>query len=286
MSIPSQAMVASQADLAPHEAASSLLPRAAIARSFGAAAQRYDAHAALQRQVAGQLLSLLPAQAVPQHMLDLGCGTGFCAQALQQRWPQATLLALDIAEPMLHSTAQRVPQARLLCADAQALPLAGAALDLVVSSLAVQWCSDYPALFGELARVTRPGATVLLSTFGPASLRELRAAWAAVDEHTHVNRFESAEQLVQHAVQAGFACRVQRELIIEEVASLHAISRSLKNIGAHNMNRRQARGLTSPRLFRRAAQCFAAGATAAGRIPLTWEIFYLILERPHEPTAA
>ncbi|MGA0805801.1 MAG: malonyl-ACP O-methyltransferase BioC [Pseudohongiellaceae bacterium] len=265
-----------------HDEPAALLPRTAIARSFGAAAQRYDAHALLQRQVATHLLTLLPLHGDPQLMLDLGCGTGYCAEALQQRWPRATLVALDIAEPMLQATARRVPSAGLVCADAEALPLAGAALDLVVSSLAIQWCRDYARLFRELRRVTRPGATVLLSTFGPASLQEVRAAWATVDAWTHVNQFADADTLARHAVHAGFRCRVQRELRVEEVASLQAISRNLKQIGAHNMNRTQARGLTSPRLFRQAAERFAAGATAPGRIPLSWELYYFILERSHE----
>jgi len=259
-----------------------LLPRAAIARSFGAAAQHYDTHAALQRSVALRLLDFLPLAALPHSMLDLGCGTGFCAQALQQRWPQAQLFALDIAEPMLQATAQRVPAAALVCADAEALPLADAALDLVVSSLAIQWCRDYTQLFRELARVTQPGATVLLATFGPASLRELREAWAAVDAYTHVNRFETAEHLLQCAHSAGFHGKLRRELIVEEVASLQAISRSLKHIGAHNMNRAQAPGLTSPRKFRQAAAAFAARATAPGCIPLSWEVFHLVLERSYE----
>src|SRR5690606_17268863 len=137
--------------------------------------------------------------AAPQSVLDLGCGTGFCSRQLQQRWPAATLLALDLALPMVAHTRNNVPAVLPLCADAEALPLASESIDLVVSSLAIQWCSHYDSLFRELARITRPGAAVLLSTFGPDSLQELRQAWAAVDSRRHVNEFVPAAQLQQAA---------------------------------------------------------------------------------------
>jgi malonyl-CoA O-methyltransferase len=263
-----------------------LLPRAAIARSFGAAAGSYDAHAALQKDVATRLLALRPEGLAPRTMLDLGCGTGFCTQALQASWPQAQLLALDIALPMLAATARRAPRAALVCADAAHLPLASNSCDLVVSSLAIQWCRDYAALFRELARVSRPGATLMLSTFGPESLKELRAAWAAVDAHTHVNEFSSAGLLQRAAESAGLRCRLQREIVVEQVASLQVLSRNLKAIGAHNVNRTQAPGLTSPRKFSQAAKHFAAAANSQGLIPLTWELYYLVLELPYETTTA
>src|SRR5690606_28794651 len=157
------------------------LPRAAIARAFGAAVASYDAHATLQRQVALRLLQQLPAHAAPQSVLDLGCGTGFCSRQLQQRWPAATLLALDLALPMVAHTRNNVPAVLPLCADAEALPLASESIDLVVSSLAIQWCSHYDSLFRELARITRPGAAVLLSTFGPDSLQVLRHVRKSVE---------------------------------------------------------------------------------------------------------
>lgn len=264
-------------------------PRRAVARSFAAAALTYDAHAVLQRRVAARLLSLLPEPAAvqePQCVLDLGCGTGYCANALQARWPAADLLALDLALPMLQTTRTRVPTARLLCADAQALPLATGSIDLIVSSLAIQWCGDTARLHAELARVLKRGGRVLLSTFGPASLRELRAAWDGLDSHTHVNDFVAAELLLEQARAAGLQATLQRELLVEHVASLQDFSRSLKSLGAHHVNATQAPGLTSPRRFRQAADRFAAAADAQGRIPVSWELYYLTLEHAHEPSSA
>lgn len=258
-------------------------PRQSVARSFAAAASAYDSHAALQRRVADRLLSALPAGA-PQQVLDIGSGTGYCTAALHARWPQTSLLALDIAAPMLQCTRARVPTVLAVCADAEALPFAAASLDLVVSSLAMQWCGDVARFFRELARVTRPGGCVLLSTFGPATLHEVRRAWAEVDAYTHVNDFTAAELLQQQAAVAGFSCVLQRELLHEQVPSLQALARTLKGIGAHHVNRTQAQGLTSPRKFRRAADCFAANADTQGLIPVTWELFYLTLERLHEPS--
>ena len=43
----------------------------------------------------------------PQTVLDLGCGPGRAAAAMRQRWPQAHVLALDLALPMLRAGAQR-----------------------------------------------------------------------------------------------------------------------------------------------------------------------------------
>jgi len=53
--------------------------KAAIAQAFGKAAQSYDRHAAFQRDVAQRLLAKLPDNLSGWHILDLGCGTGYCS---------------------------------------------------------------------------------------------------------------------------------------------------------------------------------------------------------------
>jgi malonyl-CoA O-methyltransferase len=52
-------------------------------------------------------------------------------------------------------------------------------VDLAVSNLMLQWC-DLDLAFAEIRRVLKPDGFVSFTTFGPDTLRELRAAWAAV----------------------------------------------------------------------------------------------------------
>lgn len=256
------------------------IPLTQIARSFGQAAAHYDEHAALQRDVADRLLDRIAATN-PATALDLGCGTGYCAGKLGARFPDAQLLALDLALPMLHASAARVPHdTPLLCADLQALPLQGGTADLAVCSLTLQWCSDPLRVFIEIARVLRRGGQALLSTFGPATLRELRTAWSAVDAHVHVNGFVDAGLLRLAAEAAGFSVTLERELITRHYSSLRALARELKGIGAHNMNEARPPGLTPRAAFARAEQEFGKGHIAGQGIPVTWELYYLDLRKP------
>ena len=69
-------------------------------------------------------------------MLDAGCGTGNALAGLARRYPQAQLIALDLAPAMLSRARSRVPwwkqllarrpQPAAVCGDIERLPLADA----------------------------------------------------------------------------------------------------------------------------------------------------------------
>ncbi len=256
--------------------------KSSVRRSFGKAAEAYDRNAILQAEVARRLLDHLdPIRIEPRRIVDLGCGTGALAAPLRERFARAELVGVDIALPMLgvarsrskwwQRVAGRAP--RWVCADAERLPLAAASAQLLVSNLSLQWCRPEVA-FPEAHRVLETGGLYLFSTFGPDTLKELRAAWAAVDADPHVNTFIDMHDLGDWLVQAGFSDPVmEMEVITLEYATTEAVARDLKAIGARNALPGRARGLAGRDKWRRLAAAYEP-ARRNGALPATYEVIY------------
>lgn len=247
-----------------------------VAASFSRAASGYDSVAKLQRDVGQQLLGKLDAvQEAPTKLLDLGCGTGSFRPALRQRYPRAAYIGLDLAPGMVdYARARAADDSIWLVGDAEAMPLAAGAVDLVFSSLAVQWCHRPEQLFAELARILRPGGRCFFTTLGPDTLCELRAAWAAVDGHQHVNRFLPPADLLAAAQRIPeLSLSLATEYHRMEYSRVGELLSELKTLGAHNMNRDRPAGLTS----RRALQGMLAAYEAQreeGVLPATYEVIF------------
>jgi len=125
------------------------------AESFSRAAASYDSVAELQRAVGGELLQRLP-PLLPTRWLDLGSGTGHFTRRLAERYPQAEGVALDLAEGMLRHARQQGGAGHFIAGDAERLPLPDGSLDLMFSSLAVQWCGDFAAVLAEAQAAGSP----------------------------------------------------------------------------------------------------------------------------------
>jgi len=247
-----------------------------IRRSFGRAATSYGAHAILQREVEQRLLERLEyCTTVPARVLDLGCGPGPAALAMRGRWKPTQVIALDLAMPMLRML--RAGWLRPLMrvnADARALPLADASVDVVFSNLAVQWIEDLPALFEEVRRVLRPGGYLALSTFGPDTLYELRGAWSEVDRAPHVGGFADIARVGDALMQAGFRDPVlDGEHFTLTYNDALSLMRELKAIGATNADSRRVRGLTGRETLRRVGEAYERHRTD-GVLPATYEVIY------------
>ena len=61
------------------------------------------------------------------------------------------------------------------------------------------------AAVNAVLRLLRPGGLLLFTTFGPDTLKELRAAWQAADGGVHVHDFIDMHDLGDALVHQGFA---------------------------------------------------------------------------------
>ncbi|ROR34505.1 malonyl-ACP O-methyltransferase BioC [Inmirania thermothiophila] len=254
-----------------------------VRANFARAAARYDGFALLQAEVRRRLLGRLDwlRRFEPRTVLDLGCGTGAALPELARRYPRARLLAVDLAHPMAAAARRRGRPWRrpwAVCGDAEALPLAGASVDLVFSNLTLQWCPRLEGALAEIARVLRPGGLVLFTTFGPDTLRELREAWAEADggAHTHVNAFHDLHDVGDALVAAGLADAVADvERITMTYPDAYTLMGDLKGLGAANATAGRPRGLTTRRRLERVAAAYERFRRAEdGRLPATWEVVF------------
>jgi len=103
-------------------------------------------------------------------VLDVGCSTGYLLEDLRALEPRATLVGVDLVAGGLRKAHANVPQARLLQADACALPLDDASVDAAVSANLLEHVPDDERALAELARVLRPGArAVVVVPVGPGN---------------------------------------------------------------------------------------------------------------------
>ena len=250
-----------------------------VRRSFEKAAERYDQVASLQAEVADRLIERLDwIRLSPGRVADLGSGTGFCSRQLIRRYPRADHYLLDLAVDMLREARRRGPRLfsrpRYVCGDIQRLPLASASLDLIVSNLTLQWCTDLPQTFEGIARALARGGLLLFSTFGTDTLRELRQSWKEVDDQVHVNDFRDMHDVGDAMAAAGLRdVVVDVDRITAHYPDLYALMEELKAMGAHNVNEGRPRGLTGKERMQRVAAAYEAHRAPEG-LPATYEVVY------------
>ncbi len=256
-----------------------------LRQSFERAAPGYDAAAVLQHEVCRRMderLDLIKHQ--PRTILDAGSGTGNALSALRARYPEARVIAFDLALPMLRQGREKTqapwwksllkPRINEVCGDIEQLPLATGSVDLVWSNLALQWVNDPETAFAEFHRVLAPGGLLMFSTFGPDTLKELRAAFSGVDQHTHVSRFIDLHDIGDILVQRGFADPVMdMEPFTLTYSNVRAVMRDLKAIGAHNVTQSRPPGLTGKSRLRAVEQAYEP-LRREGKLPATFEVVY------------
>ncbi|BAW79974.1 biotin biosynthesis protein BioC [Candidatus Nitrosoglobus terrae] len=260
-----------------------------IARAFNRAAKHYDEAAVLQQRVGDQLLERLDlVKLSPTVVLEVGAGTGLQTKGLLRRYGKAQIIALDLAPEMLNQARQRVKgklpsmftrilkghMSRFICGDAEYLPFADQSVDLIFSNLTLQWCWSLDAIFTEFQRVLKLGGLLTFTTFGPDTLKELRAAWSGVDNYQHVNPFMDMHDIGDGLLRAGL---VQPVMDVEHYTltypDVYKLMRDLKTLGAQTVGSGRQGGLMGKGRQQKMQQAYERFRGGAG-LPASFEVVY------------
>lgn len=243
-----------------------------VATSFAKAAKRYDTAARLQRTVGLMLIETLDDHLTDtQSVLDIGAGTGFCTELLENSG--ANVIAVDIAPAMLIQARQRLgTKASYITADMQSIALQDNSVDIIFANLVLQWCVDLSAVFAEFKRVLKTDGHIVFSTLGPQTLWELRAAWQQVDQYRHVNDFITITNLQSQFQQTGLSGRLETHNIQLEYSSPMQLMQEIKTLGAVNMSHSRQRGLTGKKRIKRVCEEYNVLMGNKTTTYATWEI--------------
>jgi malonyl-CoA O-methyltransferase len=254
-----------------------MLAKTKIKQSFAIASTSYDSVALLQRKVGGLLLQRIGSIGQVGAVVDLGCGTGFLIDELlgQKTCVPEQIIALDIALPMLQTARNKLKsnyKVTYLCADVEYLPLHPQSVGLVMSNLAFQWCGRLEKTFADIKRILKPDGQFYFTIFGQRTLHELKGAWQAVDDYTHVNAFHNESQLTDFLQQAGFQqTELETRSYISTYESVWDLMAELKQLGAHTVMAGCNKQLTSRSAMQRMIAAYQK-QDENGLIPATFEV--------------
>lgn len=259
-----------------------------IAAAFHQKAVEYDQHILVQKRIVSQLARSVELHLnwAPDHILDVGTGTGALLEKLHSRYPDARLTGVDIALNMCRRTLHKLGTVcRAVNGDAESLPFRTGAFDLAVSASALQWVSDLSSALHELHRVVRPGGDIALAFFCDGSLGELHhcfrdaASRCCADngqKESRLHSFRTADDVTSIVKIMGFERFVVTvETEVDWYDDLHSLLRSIKNIGAGAVSGGSGSGLGWRGILQETSRLYRERFGQNGRIPATYKVLYL-----------
>jgi len=130
------------------------------------------------------------------NFLEIGCGTGFVIQAVQEHYPQAVLHGSDYYEEGLAHARRRVPKANFTKLDARKMD-DNERFDCIGAFDVIEHINEDELVLSNLSRALKKGGTLLVT------VPQHRWLWSAADEYAcHVRRYNRAE-LVRKVTRSG-----------------------------------------------------------------------------------
>jgi trans-aconitate 2-methyltransferase len=185
----------------------------------------YGRYSGERSRPALDLLNRLPPDLRPNRVIDLGCGTGEITAALKERWPEAEVIGLDSATPML-AKARGLSRAVTWIETDIATWKPEQPFDLVFSNAALQWLDGHEALFPDLLKgVSSHGvlAVQMPRNFNAPSHRLMRETAQESPWRDRVGQLLRAEPVMPPEHYYDLLAPCAEEIAIWETEYLHVL---------------------------------------------------------------
>ena len=114
----------------------------------------------------------------PESLIDIGCGPGGFLRAVQKRFPEIQLNALDLSEEMAGETRERLgPSAVVTVGDAEHMALEDGQYNVVTCNMSIHHYPHPQDAVNEMYRILAPGGTLLLNDMDCAAPIRTLANW-------------------------------------------------------------------------------------------------------------
>jgi ubiquinone/menaquinone biosynthesis C-methylase UbiE len=184
-----------------------------VARGFTETASDYESAVRFNIEGAQRLVLSIPPGAYDD-VLDVGCGTGWAAQAVIDRFRPARLTGVDPAEGMLEEFRAKLVglegvEVTLHKADVESMPVRDAAFDLVICSMAYHWFPRKWEAARAMARAMKPNAVIAILMSGRGGEQAYRDVISNIEpiNHRWLGAFDGnlrdIPEMEDYLVQAG-----------------------------------------------------------------------------------
>ena len=171
-----------------------------VGEGFTRTAADYDDAVRFNIEGARRLVMSLP-DGRYRDVLDVGCGTGWSAEAMADRFGPIRLTGVDASEGMLERFREKLAgrrdiEATLHAADVLEMPVEDAAFDAVICSMAFHWFPFKAAAMRAMARTLRPGGAIAILCSGADGEREFQHVLSRLEPGvpTWVGAFDSLQR--------------------------------------------------------------------------------------------
>lgn len=243
-----------------------------IKLDFNRHAYHYDEYASLQKQVALKLFSItVPHLNEQDIILDAGCGTGFMQEIFRINGYTNLLIQLDISINMCKTAKNYSNQENTITvnSDIEEIPLNYNSINLIISSLALQW-TNYKVSLDNFYRTLTKDGRCFFSIFGPETLNELDYCFKKLDNSNRIYKFPTEDEVKYYMTNSGFKNISIHSFKIQYYnKNSFEILKNLKSIGA---SYKGINPILTKQKLDRLEEIYQENFITSKGLPVTWDI--------------